>query len=167
MVLGFTGLMTSSDASFPTETAGAGFALITAPRVDGGGTGGSEAAAEYQVVSATQSSISVAFGTSTDASDNWVMVGDAIQAAAPPTSGADVYVRNVGSIPTTIVSVYITDLTSNSFVSQTTMSTAVNVGTFVDIPHTTLTFTPSHGHSYSFVVTSSLGNSATYSAEAM
>jgi flagellin-like protein len=82
------------------------------------------------------------------------------------TQGADVYVRNVGTISATLVSVYIVDQTSNTFISQTTVSTAVNVGTFVDIPHTTLTFTPSHGHAYSFTVTSSRGNSVIYDAEA-
>ena len=94
------------------------------------------------------------------------MIGDAIQASPGTTAGANVFVRNVGSIPTTLVSVYVTDLTSNAFVSQTTMSTAVEVGTFVEIPDTTLAFTPTHGHTYSFTVTSSLGNSAIYSAEA-
>ncbi len=81
------------------------------------------------------------------------------------TQGADVYVRNVGTNPTTLVSVYIVDQTSNTFVSQTTISTVVNVGTFANIPHTTLTFTPSHGHTYSFTVTSSLGNSILYNAK--
>ena len=74
--------------------------------------------------------------------------------------------RNVGSIQTTLVSVYIMDSTSSTFVSQTTISTALNVGTVVDIPHATLTFTPSHGHTYSFTVTSSLGNSVIYNAGA-
>lgn len=82
------------------------------------------------------------------------------------TQGADVYVRNVGANPTTLVSVYIVDQSSNTFVSQTAVSTTLNVGTFVDIPHTTLTFTPSHGHAYSFTVTSNLGNSVTFYAGA-
>ena len=81
-------------------------------------------------------------------------------------AGADVYVRNVGGIPTTLVAVYITDLTSNTFVLQSTIHTTVGVGTFGEIPPTTLSFAPSHGHTYSFTVTSSLGNSVTYDAEA-
>ncbi len=165
MILGFAGVLTAGDASFPTETAGSGFSLVTTP-VDGGGVGGSEASLEYKVVSATQSSSTVTFGTTTDSSDRWIMEADAIQASPAPTSGADVYVRNGGSIQTTLVSVYITDTTSGSFVSQTTVSTTVQVGTFVEIPHTTLTFTPTHGHTYSFVVSSSLGNSVVYQAEA-
>ena len=166
MILGFAGLLTSSDASFPTETAASGFSLVTT-QLDGGGVGGSEAAVEYKVVSATQSASSVAFGTTTDSLDRWVMEADAIQASPAPTSGADVYVRNVGSIPTTLVSVYVTDTTANAFVTQNTISTVVNVGTFVQIPRSTLTFTPSHGHFYAFVVSSSRGNSVTFSEEAM
>jgi hypothetical protein len=82
------------------------------------------------------------------------------------TQGADVYVRNVGAAPTTLVSVYIFDQSSNTFVSQTAISTTVNVGAFVNIDHTTLTFTPSHGHTYSFTLTSSLGNSVPFYAKA-
>ncbi|MBI3023365.1 MAG: hypothetical protein HYY68_06510 [Thaumarchaeota archaeon] len=81
------------------------------------------------------------------------------------TQGADLYVRNVGTIPITLVSVYIVDQSSNTFVSQFTISTTVNVGTFVDIPNTTLTFTPSPGHTYSFTVASSRGNSVIYNAK--
>jgi hypothetical protein len=82
------------------------------------------------------------------------------------TAGADVYVRNAGTISSTLVSVYIADQSTNTFVAQVPISTAVNAGTVADIPHTTLTFTPSHGHTYSFTVTSSLGNSITFNAEA-
>jgi uncharacterized membrane protein len=80
--------------------------------------------------------------------------------------GADVYVRNVGALASTLVSVYIVDQSSGVFVSQVTISTALNVGTFVNIPHATLTFTPTHSHTYSFTVTSSLGNSVIYYAKA-
>ena len=81
--------------------------------------------------------------------------------------GADVYVRNVGTLATTLVSVYVVDQTSGTFVGQFTTSTAVNVGNFVDVPHNpTLVFTPTHGHTYSFTLTSSLGNSVIYNAKA-
>ena len=83
------------------------------------------------------------------------------------TEGADVYVRNVGGIQTTLVSVYITDTTTDAFVSQSTISVTVDVGTFADIPHATLSFTPVLDHTYSFTVTSSLGNSVVYDAEAI
>jgi flagellin-like protein len=85
MVLGFTGVLSSADAAFPTETVGSGFTLATAAQVNTGGTGRSEAAAEYKIVSATQASSTVAFGTTTDAADNWVMIGDAIQAESVAT----------------------------------------------------------------------------------
>jgi len=82
------------------------------------------------------------------------------------TTGADVYVRNVGTISSTLVSVYIVDQSTGTFISQTAISTAVNVGTFVNIPHTALTFTPLHGHTYSFTVTSNLGNNVIFYAKA-
>jgi len=86
------------------------------------------------------------------------------------TTGADVYVRNVGTISSTLVSVYIVDLTTGAFVTQVALTPApgiaLNVGTFVDIPHTALTFTPSHGHTYSIKVTSILGNDDTFDAKA-
>jgi len=82
------------------------------------------------------------------------------------TTGADVYVRNCGTISSTLVSVYIVDQSTGAFVTQVTISTAANVGAFVDIPHTTLTFAPSHGHTYSFTVTSALGKSVTFDAKA-
>ena len=84
----------------------------------------------------------------------------------PATSGADVYVRNVGTVASTLVSVYVVDQSTNTFVTQVAISTSLNVGTVVEIPHTTITFTPSHGHTYSFTVTSNLGNSVTFNAKA-
>jgi len=82
------------------------------------------------------------------------------------TTGADVYVRNVGATSSILVSIYVVDQSTNAFVAQVPISTTLNAGAVVDIPHTTLTFTPSHGHTYSFTVTSSLGNSVTYDARA-
>jgi hypothetical protein len=82
------------------------------------------------------------------------------------TQGADVYVRNVGTIPIALVSVYVVDQSAGAFISQFTLSppTTVNVGTFASIPHTTLTFTPLHGHTYSFTLASSLGNTVIFYA---
>ncbi len=85
------------------------------------------------------------------------------------TTGADVFVRNAGTVSSTLVSVYIVDQSTNTFVKQVSLTTAqgtVNVGTVLDVPHTLLTFTPSHGHTYSFTVTSNLGNSVTFNAKA-
>lgn len=80
--------------------------------------------------------------------------------------GADLYLRNVGSISSTLVSVYVVDQTTGAFVQQFTISTAVNVGTVAHILASTITFTPTHGQTYSFTVTSSLGNSVIYNAKA-
>jgi flagellin-like protein len=85
------------------------------------------------------------------------------------TTGASVYVRNVGTIASTLVSVYIVDQTTGTFVKQVPLTTAqgtLDAGTVLDISNTLLTFTPSHGQAYSFTVTSILGNSVTFDAEA-
>ena len=85
------------------------------------------------------------------------------------TTGATVYVRNVGTVASTLVSVFIVDQSTGTFVSQVALTTAqgtLNVGAVLPIPNTLLTFTPSHGHTYSFTVTSSLGNSAIFYAKA-
>jgi len=71
MLLGFSAELTSL-----TETAGTGYTLI-----DSKTQGAVTAADEYQVVSSTQSSISVAFGTTTTAS--WSMIADALVAQTP------------------------------------------------------------------------------------
>jgi flagellin-like protein len=87
----------------------------------------------------------------------------------PGTTGASVYVRNVGSIASILVSVYIVDQSTGAFVKQIPLTTAqgtVDVGTVLDIPNTVLTFTPVHGQAYSFIVTSNLGNSVTFSSKA-
>ena len=81
-------------------------------------------------------------------------------------TGANVYVRNVGAISSTLADVYIVDESTNSFVTQVAISTTLNAGAVVDIPYTTLTFTPSHGNTYLISVTSILGNSVTFDAEA-
>jgi hypothetical protein len=86
------------------------------------------------------------------------------------TTGASVYVRNVGTISSTLVSVYIVDQSTGAFVKQVSLTTAqgaLNVGTVLDIPNTLLTFTPSHGQTYSFTVTSNLGNSVTFNSMAV
>jgi hypothetical protein len=82
------------------------------------------------------------------------------------TTGADVYVRNVGTTDSTLVSIFIQDQSTNTFVGRFAISAALSAGALVDVPHTTLTFTPAHGNTYAFTVTSSLGNSVTFDAEA-
>lgn len=82
------------------------------------------------------------------------------------TTGASVYVRNVGTISSTLVSVYVVDQSTNTFVTQVAISTTLNANSVVDIPYTTVTFTPAHGNTYSFTVTSNLGNSVEFFAKA-
>jgi len=112
----------------------------------------------YEGVSTTQTGLVTTCGTDSYGAE----ITDAIVA---PT-GADVYVRNVGTTPTTLVSVYINDLTTDTLVSQATISVTVNVGTFAEILHNSVAFAPSHGHTYSFTVTSAVGDSVIYKAEA-
>jgi flagellin-like protein len=96
--------------------------------------------------------------------------------------GANVYVRNVGTISSSVVSVFIVDQSTSTFIAQVSTSSgtpcsvggsasacSVPVGTAVEIPSTTLTngaWTPSHGHTYSFTITSQLGNSVEFIAKA-
>ena len=115
----------------------------------------------YEGVSANLTNLATSCGTSSYGAE----ITDAV-AAYTTSNGADLYVRNVGTISSTLVSVYIVDQSTNSFVSQVPISISVNAGALVKIPYTTLTFTPLHGHTYSFTVTSSLGNSVTYHARA-
>jgi flagellin-like protein len=147
----------AGDFNVATASLGAGFTSL-------GYTSGDFFADEYAIESATQSSSTVGYSAISASANN--AIADAIQASPASISGADVYVRNVGSIPTTLVSVYVTDVSADAFVSQTTISLTANVGTFVDIPHATLAFVGTLGDTYSFTVTSSLGNSVVYDAEA-
>jgi len=92
------------------------------------------------------------------------------QAGCGGATGANVYVRNTGAITSTLVSVYVVDQSTGTYVTQVPLSSpyqALNVGTVLNIPNTVVTgFTPSHGHTYSFTVTSFLGNSVIFYAKA-
>jgi flagellin-like protein len=114
----------------------------------------------YDAVTSPQTNVAVSCG---GAGTYGTEISDAVTASPP---GAQLYVRNVGAVPVTLVSVYVTDLDSGSLVSQTSISTTVNVGTFAEIPSSSLSFTPTHGHAYSFTVTSLLGNGVVYTKEA-
>ena len=171
MILGFQANGDSTAVGATSETAGTGFALVcvTCNVSNNGASNDADGAAEDGVVGTTEYNAAVPFGATIALADSWLVTADAIQASPAPISGADVYVRNVGTIPTTLASVYITDLTSNTFVAQFPLTTAqgtLNVGTVLDIPHAVLAFTASHDHVYSFTVASSLGNSEVYEAEA-
>ena len=151
MLLGFTGLSLPGSGTPATETAGAGYTLIQT-QVNGGATGASEAAAEYKVVAATQSSVSVAFAT---ANTNWIMTGDAIQAsgltyysyvwyATAASSGADTITAAFGSTVAGTVSIYeVSGATTAGALSSTGSSAPGSTSASVS------SFTPS---SNSFVV---------------
>jgi flagellin-like protein len=90
--------------------------------------------------------------------------------------GAYLYVRNVGTTVPTISSVYAVDQTLGSVVSQFPITHCTINGArsacqvpsnnYALINSTYLSFTPLHGHTYSFTVTSSLGNSVIFYAKA-
>lgn len=126
---------------------------------DQGTTSGARTDAEYLAVSSLQSSATMTFGTSVT---NWIMFSDALA----PASGASVYLRNVGSVASTVVSVFVVDQSTNSFVGQFPVSLVLNAGSYTVISSSTLGFLPAHGHSYSFTVTSQLGNSVEFIAKA-
>lgn len=160
LVLGFTGAFDATTHAPPAQTPGSGFSLV-ATQNNGGGTGKSQALVEQEAVTSTLSSSSVAFGTSVGATNAWIMIANAIQG----NPGASVFVRNVGTISSTIVSVYVVDQSTNSFIGQFSVTAPVGVGNYVEVSQSTIGFAPSHGHSYSFTVTSSLGNSVEFFAK--
>jgi hypothetical protein len=73
-------------------------------------------------------------------------------------AGADIYVRNTGTVPLTIASVYVQNVTSNSFVLAYSVSPQVNVqtGNFARIG---IHFTPDAQATYQFMVVTTLGTS--------
>jgi hypothetical protein len=71
-----------------------------------------------------------------------------------------------GPTASTLVSVYVADQTTGLFVNQFAVNTALNAGTVFQLPHNAIAFTWVHGHTYSFTITSNLGNSVIYNARA-
>ena len=80
------------------------------------------------------------------------------QITTNPQAGANLYVRNTGSTIVTLSAVYVQNVTSNSFVESFQLNPVVTIqpGSLdeVNVP-----FTPSHGETYSFTVTTTLGYS--------
>lgn len=167
MVLGLQGNGDSEAQVGVEETAGAGMTLIQSYD-DAGGTNDEVGAAEYELVSATQSSATVAFGTAVPSDYSWMMIADAIVAGpGTTTTGADLYVRNTGSVSTTLEAVYVNDLSTDTFVGEFALSSSLgtlSVGSMVHIPASTLAFSEPVGQTFSFTVTSILGNSVVYDA---
>ncbi len=80
--------------------------------------------------------------------------------------GANLYVRNAGESDASISAVYVTNVTSgNNFVTSNQFSdpNSIQVGSFEIIP---ASFTPVSGSTYSFTISTSLGNTVTVYAKA-
>ncbi|MDG6998247.1 MAG: hypothetical protein JRN15_03940 [Nitrososphaerota archaeon] len=74
----------------------------------------------------------------------------------PPQAGADIYVRNTGSVLLTMASVYIENVTSSTLVSAYQLNPPITIqpGSFVKIP---IVFVPDVGDTYEFTAVSTLG----------
>jgi hypothetical protein len=121
----------------------------------------------FALASGTLSGLGGSFAGIASGAGNAVAQNFAVeQVAFTYQGGADLYVRNVGTAPVTLVSVFVVDQSTNTFVVQVEISQTLSVGALVDIPYTTVAFNPSHGSAYSFKVTSSLGRSVTVIGEA-
>ena len=82
------------------------------------------------------------------------------------TSGAKLYVRDVGLNPTTIEAVYVQNATASTFVEQFTLSplpATINSGAFQII--FVSEFVPNHGSVYTFTLATSLGNTVNSNAK--
>jgi hypothetical protein len=82
------------------------------------------------------------------------------------TSGADLYVRDVGLNPSTIAAVYVQNATTGSFVEQFTappLPTTINSGVFQIV--FVSNFVPDHGIVYTFTLATTLGNTVSTNAK--
>jgi hypothetical protein len=89
-----------------------------------------------------------------------------VNTGVPATSGANLYVRDIGINPTTIAAAYVQNMTSVTFVEQFTGSPlplSINSGSFQII--FVKNFVPDHGQVYGFTLATSLGNTVTYNAK--
>lgn len=75
---------------------------------------------------------------------------------------ACIYVRNVGQLDVTVVSVYVTDLTLNTFIGSENLNLQVRVQSFAAVGVSISGFNVLHGHAYSFTISTSRGNTVTY-----
>jgi hypothetical protein len=118
----------------------------------------------YDTVSSVQTGTVASCG---GAGTYGTQIDDALVAHVSATyAGVGLFVRNTGTVPARLVSVYVTDSTSNTLALQASTNVVLNVGQFVEIPPSTLNFSPVRGDNYTFFVTSSVGTSTTYHAEA-
>jgi flagellin-like protein len=79
--------------------------------------------------------------------------------------GANIYVRNVGGIPSTIAAIYVNNVTASALVlsDQISPQTQMNVGSFKNYA---ITFTPDDGSVYSFTISTTLGNTVVVNEKA-
>lgn len=82
------------------------------------------------------------------------------------TSGANLYIRDVGPNPSTISAIYVQNMTSTTFVEQfisSPLPATINSGSFQII--FVSSFLPDHGGVYQFTLATSLGNKVIGSAK--
>lgn len=88
-----------------------------------------------------------------------------VNSGNPSASGANLYVRDVGTNPTTIDAVYIQNATASSFVEQFAASPlplSISPGSFQII--FVKNFMPDHGTVYTFTLATALGNTVSSNA---
>jgi|SRR5579875_1581799 len=79
--------------------------------------------------------------------------------------GANIYVRNVGSVTAYVAAIYVQNLTSSSFVTSVQLSPSIqlNVGSFQQL---VVHFTPDSGDAYSLTIATTRGNTVVADAKA-
>ena len=90
-----------------------------------------------------------------------------IEAANISSGSVTVYVRNIGSVPTNISAVYVTDLSSGNVYADTNPTVKnngnpINPGEVKRVDASLNGFSPTSGYSYEIKVVTSDGASATY-----
>jgi len=161
LILGFADAFDASTHVPPTQTPGSGLTIVNS-QSSSGTTGKSQATVEDEQLTSTLSAATVSFGTPVGATNGWLMIVNGIVG----NYGANVFVRNVGTTSSTLVSVYVVDQTTGTLIGQFATSTPLGAGNVVDISQSLLAFSVSHSHSYSFTVTSNYGNSVIFYAKA-
>ena len=111
------------------------------------------------------SNLSNLFGSSANALAERVVVEQVTFNETGAKLGVNLYIRNDGLNPTTLESVYVTNITASKLVLAYTISPAkqINSGYFEIIA---VTFTPDVGTTYSFTIATQLGNTVITNAKA-
>jgi hypothetical protein len=89
-----------------------------------------------------------------------------VNTGSSSTSGATLFMRDVGINPTTIAAVYVQNSTAGSFVEQAKSSPLpVTINSGILSSFTITGFLPKHGTAYLFTASTSLGNSVVLNAK--